>query len=629
MTGFASCPYYQRARDALRGIQALERDTGFTVEVIEHPTRDDFRAWWFAKRAWLGPRAEAHSSSPAVWLHGTDFLGGCDATLAWVRSSFMAGGAISRPPRVTHDNDRDAPAAAAAAAATNGGSDATAVVSASTAEAGAPEGGYKFDVVVIGGGSGGLAFSKEAASLGAKVCVLDFVKPSWAGTTWGLGGTCVNVGCIPKKLMHQAALLGEAMKDAPSFGWEVAAGTPHNWDVMVRSVQDYIASLNWNYRVSLREAGVEYKNTYGTFVDAHTIECTDKKGKKSSITARRVVIATGGRPKALDVPGGELAISSDDLFSLSKAPGKTLVVGASYVALECAGFLAGLGYDVTVMVRSILLRGFDQQMANLIGDYMKEHGVKFLQPAVPTKLERDADGRIAVTWAAGEGAAATGASATGTEVFDTVFVATGRGADTAKLNLAAAGVVAERDGKLRCVGEQTNVPHIYAIGDVLAGRPELTPVAIAAGRLLARRLYGGSSEGMDYEKIPTTVFTPLEYGAVGLAEEDAIARFGDDAVEVYHSNFTPLEWAVVESRPKNACYAKIIVHKADGARIVGFHVLGPNAGEVTQGWGCALRLGATYESFCQTVGIHPTCAEEFTILSVTKRSGETADKGGC
>ncbi len=215
------------------------------------------------------------------------------------------------------------------------------------------------------------------------------------------------------------------------------------------------------------------------------------------------------------------------------------------------------------------------------------------------------------------------------EEFDTVFTATGRVADTGKLNLAAAGVAADRDGKLPCTGEQTNVPHIYAIGDVVAGKPELTPVAIAAGKLLSKRIFGGSTEGMDYEKIATTVFTPLEYGCVGLSEEAAIAAHGEENVDIFHSYFTPLEWSIVEARPQGKCYAKICVHKADQNRVIGFHVLGPNAGEITQGWACALRLGATYESFQQTVGIHPTTAEEFTQLSVSKGSGESAEKGGC
>jgi hypothetical protein len=174
-------------------------------------------------------------------------------------------------------------------------------------------------------------------------------------------------------------------------------------------------------------------------------------------------------------------------------------------------------------------------------------------------------------------------------------------------------------GKLNCKGEQTNVPHIYAIGDVVSGNPELTPVAIMAGKLLAKRLYANGTEGMDYDRIPTTVFTPLEYGCCGLSEEDAIARYGDQ-LEVYHSNYTPLEWTIVESRPHNKCYVKLLVNKADSNRVVGFHILGPNAGEITQGWACAVKLGATYETFSSTVGIHPTTAEELTTLTYVQDS---------
>ena len=486
--------------------------------------------------------------------------------------------------------------------------------------------GYMYDLVVIGGGSGGLAASKEAAALGAKVAVLDFVKPSPRGSAWGLGGTCVNVGCIPKKLMHNATLLGEALEDARAYGWALPPreALTHDWAKMVGAVQDHISSLNFGYRVALREKAVEYKNALGAFKDAHTLVLTDKKGKTSEVRARRFIIATGGRPNALDVPGGEHAISSDDIFSLPASPGKTLVVGASYIALECGGFLAGLGCDTTILVRSILLRGFDQNIAERIGDNMAEaHGVKFVRPAVPKAIEKLASGRLRVTWAHAD----TGAEAA--DEFDTVFVATGRGADTKGLNLGAAGVAVDKSGKVPTVAEQTNVPHIYAIGDVVLGMPELTPVAIAAGKLLARRLYGGSAEGMDYERIATTVFTPLEYGCVGLSEEAAIAAFGADNVDVFHSAFTPLEWAVVESRPQNKCYAKLVVHKVDAGRIVGFHILGPNAGEVTQGWAAAVRMGATYDSFCSTVGIHPTVSEEFTTLTVNKASGASEEKGGC
>jgi len=217
---------------------------------------------------------------------------------------------------------------------------------------------------------------------------LDFVKPTPVGTTWGIGGTCVNVGCIPKKLMHQAALLGTALKDAPSFGWNNDAKTTHDWPVMVEAIQDYIKSLNWGYRVALKDGNVTYLNEFAEFVDPHTINATDKKGKSHQIKAKGFIIAVGGRPRYPDIPGArEFGITSDDIFSLKNNPGTTVIIGASYIALECAGFLAGLGIDVTVLVRSILLRGFDRQIAELIGDHMKTHGVRILTGWLPTEVE--------------------------------------------------------------------------------------------------------------------------------------------------------------------------------------------------------------------------------------------------
>ncbi|XP_031574557.1 uncharacterized protein LOC116308308 isoform X1 [Actinia tenebrosa] len=222
--------------------------------------------------------------------------------------------------------------------------------------------GYDYDLVVIGGGSGGLACSKEAASFGKKVAVLDYVTPSPQGTTWGLGGTCVNVGCIPKKLMHHASLLREAIRDAKKYGWETPDNINFNWETLVTGVQNHVKSLNWGHRVKLNDKKIKYLPALGSLLDSHTIKAVSKSGKEEIVTAENIVIAVGGRPRfPSDVPGAlEHFISSDDLFSLKKEPGKTLVIGASYVALECAGFLAGLGYDSSVMMRSIPLRGFDQ-----------------------------------------------------------------------------------------------------------------------------------------------------------------------------------------------------------------------------------------------------------------------------
>ncbi|TMS18825.1 Thioredoxin reductase 3 [Larimichthys crocea] len=472
---------------------------------------------------------------------------------------------------------------------------------------------YDYDLIVIGGGSGGLACSKEAAKLGKKTMVLDYVVPTPKGTSWGLGGTCVNVGCIPKKLMHQTALLGTAMQDARKFGWEFeetgegserrprrsrrgdvapACCVKHNWETMKTAVNNYIGSLNWGYRVALRDKNVNYVNAYAEFIDPHKIKATNKRGKETFYTAAKFILATGERPRYLGIPGDkEYCITSDDLFSLSYCPGKTLVIGASYVALECGGFLAGLGLDVTVMVRSILLRGFDQDMANRAGEHMEEHGVKFLRKYVPIKveeLEAGTPGRLKVT-----------AKSTETDEiiegeYNTVLIAVGRDACTDKIGLDKAGVkVNPKNGKIPVNDEeQTNVPHIYAIGDILEGKWELTPVAIQAGKLLARRLYAGAK------------------------------------LKVFHSLFWPLEFTV-PGRDNNKCYAKIICNKLDSDRVIGFHYLGPNAGEVTQGFGVAMKCGATKEQLDSTIGIHPTCAEIFTTLEVTKSSGGDIKQAGC
>ena len=436
---------------------------------------------------------------------------------------------------------------------------------------------YEYDLFVIGGGSGGISAARWAAELGKKVALADYVKPSPVGSTWGLGGTCVNVGCIPKKLMHYAGILAEAKVDQRLAGIQTLPDeAEHQWTTMVQSVQKHIKSLNWGYKADMIKLKVKYYNAYATFKDAHTVELNDGKGGVSTTTADKIIIAVGGRPQYPGIPGDkEFGITSDDIFSKKTAPGRTLVVGASYVALECAGFLTALGYDTTVMVRSILLRGFDQDMANRIGSYMENHGTKFIRGAVPVKLEKpDPNGKTLVTYEQ-EGQIVTGE-------FDTVLFAIGRYALTKEIHLELAGVKAESNGKIKASDtEQTNIPHIYAIGDVLYGKLELTPVAIKAGKLLAYRLFGGATEKMDYVNVPTTVFTPLEYGSCGLSEEDAKALYGADNISTYHTSFKPLEWAYNKGRPEGDCYVKVLVNKTDNMRVVGFHNCAPNAGEIT------------------------------------------------
>lgn len=486
---------------------------------------------------------------------------------------------------------------------------------------------FDYDLFVIGGGSGGLSCSRSAAKLGVKVAVADYVKPSPPGSKWGLGGTCVNVGCIPKKLMHFSGMLGELRQDQKHSGWEVDPNCKHNWSELVSNVQMHIKSLNYGYKTTLNKEQVKYFNRLGRLIDNHTVELYNESGDSQRVRAENIVIAVGGRPQITE-PFDKIkqyVITSDDLFSMKKPPGKTLVIGASYVALECAGFLTAVGFDTTVMVRSILLRGFDQDMAKRIGSYMEKNHTKFLMEFIPVSAELLENKQIRVGYRKTNGP--------DTDIlfdtFDTVMVATGRYPDTKALNLEAIGVKIDKSGKIIVnEAEMTSVSNIFAIGDCALGRPELTPPAIMAGNLLARRLFAGSKILMDYINIATAVFTPIEYGAVGYSEEDAIEKFGRKNISVYHTTFKPLEWNFFHERADD-CYVKMIVNKADNKKVVGLHYLGPHAGEVIQGYAVAVKMGVTKANFDNTVGIHPTCSEEIVDLHWTKEENPEAKKTGC
>lgn len=337
---------------------------------------------------------------------------------------------------------------------------------------------------------------------------------------------------------------------------------------MQQAIADYIGGLNWGYKTALRSNGVTYLNSYGVFTGSHELTATDNKGKETKITADKFLVSVGLRPRYPDIPGAkEYCISSDDLFYLPYNPGKTLCIGASYVSLECAGFLKGIGNEVSVMVRSILLRGFDQDMAGRIGKHMQKKGINFIY-AVPTRFEQlkartDSEpGRIRVHFTVTK---EDGTGEEKTEEYDTVLLAIGRDAKTADLGLDKIGVELSKAGKLVCREEQSvSTPHIYAVGDVLHDGPELTPVAIHAGRSLMRRLFTGNMELTEYWGIPTTVFTPLEYGSCGMSEDDAIIKHGKDNIVIYHNVFNPLEFTVAErSDDMESCYLKLICLKED------------------------------------------------------------------
>lgn len=487
---------------------------------------------------------------------------------------------------------------------------------------------YDYDFFVIGAGSAGVKAAITASKLGTKVAIADYVVPSPAGTNWGLGGTCINVGCIPKKLFHHASLLGENKEEMKAVGWDINTDAKHEWSKMTEGVAKYIRQLRWNAKLVLAQNQIKYYNMLAKFIDEHNIELFDpKKNKRETISAKTILISVGGRPTQLDyLPNvKDVTITSDDVFYLKSNPGKTLVVGASYIALETAGFLRGLGNDVTVMVRSVLLRSFDQSAATKIGRYMELKGTRFIHKTIPETIEKTENGRKKVSWRDIEGNIQS-------EEFDTVLVAVGRTANTAYLNLDAAGVNYDRLNKKIFTNDadQTNIPHIYTLGDCAYGRPELTPPAVMAGRLLSERLFAGSNKLMNYKFIATTVFTPIEYGTTGYGEEEAIQKFGKENVVTYHATFKPLEWVYREENPGDICYVKMVCLR-ENEKIIGLHLVSPNAGEVIQGFSVAINLGATREDFANTVGIHPTIAEEVLELNLTSDQEPTSAEGckGC
>jgi thioredoxin/glutathione reductase (selenoprotein) len=432
----------------------------------------------------------------------------------------------------------------------------------------------------------------------------------------------VNVGCIPKKLMHTATLHGEHIQESTNYGWTVnnlnlehreERAKSHSWETMQGNINQYIKSINFGYIGDLAESNVKYYNAYCIFVDKNTVEATFKVGtkfeKKQRFTARRFVVAVGGRPSLPEwIPGHEHGITSDDIFYLRENPGKILVVGASYVALECAGFLNGIGCDTTVMVREYVLRGFDGECADKIAINLARHGTKILQPFNVKAVKKLDNGKLEVSYShslSGEVASDT---------FDNIMWAIGRYADLPALGLDKFSMKMKDKKILTNDLQQTSVPHIYAIGDIIADGLELTPVAIQTGRLLVNRLYNGSKKKMNFNLVPTTVFTPLEYGACGLSEEECIRRYGQDNLKIYKKVYYVLEYSLGPRKAQDMAFVKLICNAADNERVLGFHYCGPNAGEVTQGVGVAMRFGPTKEDFDDTVGIHPTTAEEMTTL---------------
>jgi glutathione reductase (NADPH) len=443
-----------------------------------------------------------------------------------------------------------------------------------------------YDLIVIGGGSGGLAHAQKAAEHGARAAVVEKGR---------LGGTCVNVGCVPKKVMWYAASHAHEFGHLADYGFDVEL-KGHDWAALKQRRDAYIARLNGIYGRNLEKRGVVHIEGHARFSGPNEVEVAGQV-----YTADRFAIATGGYPLMPDLPGAELGITSDDFFELESRPARVALVGSGYIAVELAGVFNALGSDTTILVRKDgVLRDRDQMLREELQAAMAKSGITLETGVVPAALEQAGNGLVL---RAEDGRQFGG--------FDAVVWAIGRGANTGSLNLAAAGVETDEEGFIPVDDyQQSNVEHVFAIGDV-TGRDALTPVAIAAGRRLADRLYGGmTGRRLDYELIPTVIFSHPPIGTVGLTEAEARARHGD-SIRVYESRFTGMYYALGEDKERSSM--KLVVEGKE-ERILGCHVIGEGADEMLQGFAVAIRMGATKKDFDDTVAIHPTSAEELVTM---------------
>ena len=449
---------------------------------------------------------------------------------------------------------------------------------------------FDFDLFVVGGGSGGVRAARMAAQRGTRVAVAE------AGGTASLGGTCVNVGCIPKKLYSYAAHFAESFEESHGFGWEGDAPRL-NWATLKANRRKEISRLNGVYLNLLVGAGVQVFNGHATLVDGHTVQVNG-----ATHTARYILIATGGKPQVPNVEGRELVVTSNDMFDLDPFPARLLVVGGGYIACEFASIFNGLGSQVTQLHRGEqVLRGFDDDVRHFIAGEMAKVGVDLRLKTEVASIKRTAEGLL-VSLNKGE-----------TVVVDAVLCATGRIPNVDAMGLRAAGVAQGEDGAILVDDHyQTNLPSVFALGDVTS-RIQLTPVALGEAMVLVDHLFGPpegkAKRSMSYQFIPTAVFTHPNIGTVGYSEADARKTFGD--VTIYRSEFKALKHTLSGSTERTLM--KLVVETATD-RVVGLHMVGPDAGEVVQGFAVALKAGATKAVFDSTVGIHPTAAEEFVTM---------------
>lgn len=456
-----------------------------------------------------------------------------------------------------------------------------------------------FDYIVIGGGSGGLASARRAASYGAKVAVIE--------GSGRLGGTCVNVGCVPKKVMFNGATVMEAIEDAKHYG--ITVGSPSfNWATLKHTRDEYIRRLNGIYERSLGKESVEYINGTASFISDSEIKVDDRVLKASHI-----LIASGGHPIIPKIEGAEHGIDSDRFFELESQPRKVAVVGSGYIGIELAGIFNAMGSDVTVFTRTPhILRHHDSIIGETMMKEMERLGVKFAHNTNASKVIKH-EGRelpLEMSWTAKD------SDLVSSDSFDCVLWAVGRAPNTKPLNLPAVPGVKTSSKTGHIVADEfqnTGVKGIYALGDVY-GKSELTPVAIAAGRKLSDRLFGGekfANSKLDYVNIPTVIFGHPVAGTIGFTEPQAREKFGDDQVKVYQSRFTNMYNAMTPYKPPTAF--KLIVAGAE-EKVVGLHIIGRGSDEILQGFGVAIKMGATKRDFDNCVAIHPTSAEEIVTM---------------
>ncbi|MDH5444033.1 MAG: glutathione-disulfide reductase [Gammaproteobacteria bacterium] len=443
-----------------------------------------------------------------------------------------------------------------------------------------------YDLITIGGGSGGLAVAETAAQFGKKVAVIE---------SKSMGGTCVNNGCVPKKVMWYAANLAHAVDDANDFGIPTTRGET-DWLKLVAGREQYISNINSYWNGYVEECGIDRINGHARFVDAHTIEVNGKH-----YSAEHIVIATGGKPIVPAVPGAERGITSDGFFELKEQPKRVAVIGGGYIGVELSGVLSALGSNVTIIaLENRLMERFDPMISEILETEMAKQGIWIETGFQVNAITQSAEGLLIHSTAEKTLSA-----------FDTVIWAVGRKPNTADLNIEATGINILPNGIIPVDEyENTNVEGVYAIGDI-TGKMPLTPVAIAAGRKLARRIFNNeSSARVDYDNIPSVVFAHPPIGTVGITEEEARLRYGTD-VTVYKSEFTPMRHALSQHGVTTAM--KLICAETD-EKVVGIHMIGDNVDEMLQGFAVALKMGATKADFDNTIAIHPTSSEELVTM---------------